>query len=51
MEEAAARAAPVAADLAIQTPLWQNIALWFLIGAVFAIIVFLILSYFKKSND
>ena len=54
MEEAAVRAAPVAAeaaDIAVQTPLWQNIALWFLIGAVFAIIVFLILSFFKKSND
>ena len=54
MEEAAARAAPVAAkaaDIAIQTPLWQNIALWFLIGAIFAIIIFLILSFFKKSND
>lgn len=54
MEEAAVRAAPVAAkaaDIAVQTPLWQNIALWFLIGAVFAIMIFLILSFFKKSND
>jgi len=54
MEEAAVRAAPVAAeaaDIAVQTPLWQNIALWFLIGAIFAIMIFLILSFFKKNSD
>jgi len=54
MEEAAARTAPAAAEaasIAVQTPLWQNIALWFLIGAIFAIIVFLILSFFKKKDD
>ena len=50
-EVAASPIVAEAADMAIQTPLWQNIALWFLIGAVFAIIVFLILSFFKKSND
>ena len=52
MEEAVA--SPIvaeAADMAIQTPLWQNIALWFLIGAIFAIMIFLILSFFKKNVD
>jgi DNA-binding transcriptional ArsR family regulator len=49
--EEAPAAAPLA-DVAVHTaPLWQNIALWFLIGAIFTIIIFLILSYFKKNND
>lgn len=34
-----------------QTPLWENIALWFLIGAIFTIIVFFILSYYKKREE
>ena len=56
MEEAADEAitSPIvaeAADMAMQTPLWQNIALWFLIGAIFAIMIFLILSFFKKNVD
>ncbi|MBL7054138.1 helix-turn-helix domain-containing protein [Candidatus Woesearchaeota archaeon] len=54
MAESSVRAVPVAAEAAekaLQTHLWQNIALWFFLGAVFAIIVYLILSYFKKENS
>ena len=31
------------------TPLWQNLALWFLVGALFALLVYAIISYFKKD--
>lgn len=52
----AAEEAPVLATQAAETaaqaaPLWQNIALWFLIGAIFAIIVFFIFSFVKKNYE
>jgi predicted transcriptional regulator len=31
------------------TPFWHNLALWFLIGAIFALLVYTIVSYFKKE--
>jgi predicted transcriptional regulator len=31
------------------TPLWQNLAMWFLIGALFALLVYAIISYFRKE--
>jgi DNA-binding transcriptional ArsR family regulator len=31
------------------SPLWHNLALWFLIGAMFALLVYAIISYFKKE--
>lgn len=52
--EEAVGAGPVvaeAAEIATVIPLWQNIALWFFIGAVFAIIIFVILSYVKNHQS
>lgn len=47
--ESAPQTMPVEA-IAQTTPLWQNIALWFLIGAIFTILIFFILSLFKKNE-
>ena len=50
--EEAPVAAAQAAEMAVQAaPLWQNIALWFLIGALFALAVYSIWSFFKKNLD
>ena len=40
--EAVRLASDSISTIATSAPLWQNIALWFLIGGVFAIIVFLL---------
>jgi len=48
----AAEAPAAAAEMAVQAaPLWQNIALWFLIGAIFTILIFFILGFLKRGND
>lgn len=44
---AAQEAAPIVAETAV--PLLQNIALWFLVGALFALIIYSIWSYFRKN--
>lgn len=45
----AAGAPEAAAVVQSVQPLWQNMALWFLIGAFFAIILFIIFSWFRKT--
>lgn len=48
-EEAAPMFANAPAAVQATTPIWQNLALWFLVGAVFALFVYIIISYFKKE--
>jgi predicted transcriptional regulator len=36
--------------LAESAPLWQNLALWFLIGALFALGVYFLISFIRKRN-
>ena len=33
------------------TPIWQNIALWFLVGALFALTIYFIISLYRKDMD
>jgi len=44
--EAAPQVAPIAAEKVYLIP--QNIALWFLIGALFALVVYFVWNYFRK---
>jgi len=51
-----ASSAPAMAQVAdtvqiVVSPLWKNIALWFLIGAVFALLVYFIISWYRKDRD
>ncbi len=47
--EIAVRAVPTAADMVIIQPVWQNIALWFLFGAVFVVLLVFIFDLVKKK--
>jgi|SRR3989338_1601110 len=52
--EHALEAAPVALTQATPqaiSTIWQNIALWFLAGALFALIVYLVISLIRKNID
>ena len=37
--------------IAAHSSIWSNVALWFFIGAVFALIVYLILGMLRKNSD
>ena len=37
--------------IAAHASIWSNVALWFFIGAVFALIIYMILGMFKKNSD
>jgi DNA-binding transcriptional ArsR family regulator len=47
-DEAARQAVPIAAEKVYLIP--QNIALWFLAGALFALVVYFAWSYFRKKD-
>ncbi|MBI1936174.1 winged helix-turn-helix transcriptional regulator [Candidatus Woesearchaeota archaeon] len=54
--EVAAATAPAMTQSAdavqiVVSPLWKNIALWFFIGAVFALLVYFVISWYKREPN
>lgn len=46
----AAQAVPTAAPILAEPSIWQNIALWFFIGAVFALLLYLLINWWRNRE-
>ena len=51
MEQAYGASSNAVSSTVSTLPFWQNIALWFLIGAIFALLVYFVISWYRRERN